>query len=444
MSEETIPGYMGFPDQGDPLSISGDRAQPADNSNFGVGGQPQEPNAATGCDNAGDCDFQQRVQPWLIACFGEMIAGDREERNHRFLEESLELVQSCGCTASEAHQLVDYVYDRDIGEPAQEVGGVMVTLAALCLANRLDMHATGETELARIWTKVEAIRAKQAAKPKHSPLPAAPNPSIDHTTGMTPEAGVQECAALPDHADILETIENAADNWQKLGYTSALAEVRDMANVGRAFLEQMPEGYSYMNCPSEIITDLQNERDEALAALSTPMTGNASAKVIQADQDAVMALLDHNDAAWWAIKTQRGDNHPLVQAFARHRVASTPTTENSAEAVERIRSQIINSPETADFMAGVPIEAAHQRERWGSTHDAGKTPFDWFWLLGYLGQKAARAAEAGDIEKALHHTISTAAALANWHAALTGADTAMRPGIADPALTSKREGASKP
>ncbi len=118
--------------------------------------------------------FQARVLPWLMACFGEMIAGDREERNHRFLEESLELVQSLGCTASEAHQLVDYVYGRDIGEPAQEVGGVMVTLAALCLANEMDMHANGETELARIWTKVEAIRAKQAAKPKHSPLPAAP------------------------------------------------------------------------------------------------------------------------------------------------------------------------------------------------------------------------------------------------------------------------------
>ena len=30
--------------------------------------------------------FQERVQPWMLACFGEMIAGDREERNHRFLE----------------------------------------------------------------------------------------------------------------------------------------------------------------------------------------------------------------------------------------------------------------------------------------------------------------------------------------------------------------------
>jgi hypothetical protein len=47
----------------------------------------------------------------------------------------------------------------------------MVTLAALCLANDLNMHLAGADELARIWTKVEAIRAKQAGKPKHSPLP---------------------------------------------------------------------------------------------------------------------------------------------------------------------------------------------------------------------------------------------------------------------------------
>ncbi|TDV04641.1 hypothetical protein [Paraburkholderia caballeronis] len=120
--------------------------------------------------------FQARVQPWLTECFGPMIAGDREERNHRFFEEATELVQSCGMTASEAHQLVDYTFGRAIGDPAQEVGGVMVTLAALCLANGLDMHAAGETELARISVPetVAKIRAKQAAKPKHSPLPQAP------------------------------------------------------------------------------------------------------------------------------------------------------------------------------------------------------------------------------------------------------------------------------
>lgn len=117
--------------------------------------------------------FQYRVKPWMDVCFGPLISGDKVERNHRFLEEALELVQSTGCTQSEAHQLVDYVYGRDIGDPAQEVGGVMVTLAALCLAQGMSMHDAGDVELARIWTKVEKIRAKQAAKPKHSPLPEA-------------------------------------------------------------------------------------------------------------------------------------------------------------------------------------------------------------------------------------------------------------------------------
>ena len=116
-------------------------------------------------------NFQCRVKPWLLECFDEIISNDKKERNHRFLEESLELVQACGCTASEAHQLVDYVFNRDIGEKYQEVGGVMVTLAALCLAQNLDMHENGEAELRRIWGKVDQIRSKQAAKPEHSPLP---------------------------------------------------------------------------------------------------------------------------------------------------------------------------------------------------------------------------------------------------------------------------------
>lgn len=108
----------------------------------------------------------------MVRCFGAKIADDTDERNHRFIEEALELVQACGATASECHQLVDYVYGRPVGEKHQEVGGVMVTLAALCLARRLDMHHCGELELGRIWKKIEQIRAKQAAKPKHSPLPA--------------------------------------------------------------------------------------------------------------------------------------------------------------------------------------------------------------------------------------------------------------------------------
>lgn len=110
----------------------------------------------------------------------------------------------------------------------------------------------------------------------------------------------------------------------------------------------------------------------------------------------------------------------------------------SIEEEQELRDRIaaleaeLNRPETADFMRGVPLEAAHQRQRWGAAHDAGKAPLDWFWLIGYLAQKAATAAIAGDLEKAKHHTISTAAAMANWHLQLSGADTSMRPGIAEP------------
>ena len=131
------------------------------------------PNPASRLQEAPDASFQARVEPWLFECFGEMIAGDKEERNHRFLEEALELVQACDCTAEEAHKLVDYVFSRPVGEKSQEVGGVHVTLAALCLAQGIDGQAAAEAELSRITQPemVERIREKQKRKPSMSPLP---------------------------------------------------------------------------------------------------------------------------------------------------------------------------------------------------------------------------------------------------------------------------------
>jgi len=118
-------------------------------------------------------NYQKRVLNWLTACFSMEICRDVTERNHRFLEEALELVQSTGCTASEAHQLVDYVFGRPPGEPFQEIGGVKVTLSALCSSIDQDEDLAAEAELTRISAPavMEKIRARQAAKPKHSPLP---------------------------------------------------------------------------------------------------------------------------------------------------------------------------------------------------------------------------------------------------------------------------------
>ncbi len=122
-----------------------------------------------------------------------------------------------------------------------------------------------------------------------------------------------------------------------------------------------------------------------------------------------------------------------------------PTDPALAEARARITEleAKLNTPELYDFAIGVVQEAAHQRERYGSQHDEGKSPLDWFWLLGFLCQKAAFAAIAGDVGKALHHCISSAAALANWHAALLNQNTAMRPGIAPPRASAARTAASE-
>lgn len=116
-------------------------------------------------------EFQDRVGDWMQECFGPTISADKVERNDRFIEEALELTQASGYSKERAHALVDYVFDRPQGEINQEVGGVMVTLAAHCLAHGISMHLAGEVELERIWTKVEQIRAKQHAKPTGSALP---------------------------------------------------------------------------------------------------------------------------------------------------------------------------------------------------------------------------------------------------------------------------------
>lgn len=117
--------------------------------------------------------FQERVRPWLHECFGREVAENRVERNHRFIEEALELVQACGCTREHALQIVEYVYGRPPGEPHQETGGVMVTLAALCLAQGICMHTAAECELERVWQKIDVIRAKQARKARDSALPGS-------------------------------------------------------------------------------------------------------------------------------------------------------------------------------------------------------------------------------------------------------------------------------
>lgn len=109
-----------------------------------------------------------------------------------------------------------------------------------------------------------------------------------------------------------------------------------------------------------------------------------------------------------------------------------------ADALQQERDQLkalLNTPEIEDFDKAVPLEAAHQVQRWTAAHDAGKNPEDWFWLVGYLAGKALSSLKAGNIEKAKHHCVSTASALRNWHAHIRSGSSVMRPGLSEEATS---------
>jgi len=121
--------------------------------------------------------FQDRVGAWMLDCFGPKVSMDRLERRDRLVEEVLELAQTLPeFTADRAHALVDYVFNRPVGVTEQEVGGVSVTLAALCFAEGISQSHWAGVELGRIERPEvrNKIRAKQASKPTGSAIPTPP------------------------------------------------------------------------------------------------------------------------------------------------------------------------------------------------------------------------------------------------------------------------------
>lgn len=128
----------------------------------------------------------------------------------------------------------------------------------------------------------------------------------------------------------------------------------------------------------------------------------------------------------WVV-FEKSEVDAMPSACIADPVYSQQTIDALQGEVSRLRA-IIDTPQSNDFLRAVSTEAEHQRQRWGSDHDAGKTPADWFWLVGYLAGKALHAHASGNVEKAEHHIITTAAALANWHLSMFGG-TDMRPGI---------------
>lgn len=163
--------------------------------------------------------LQERVGDWMQECFGPEISADKLERGDRLLEEVYELLQSGDYPVDRVAALRDYVWGREKGEPFQEVGGVMITLAAYCLAHGLDMDKAGEAEADRITRPevVKKIRAKQAAKPVGSALP------VDNGS----ETEIERLTAV--NAELLAALEAILATWDGPKYSHFMGPNIDLA-----------------------------------------------------------------------------------------------------------------------------------------------------------------------------------------------------------------------
>lgn len=121
-----------------------------------------------------ESEFQTRVARWVSECLGDAALYNQDKRACCLFEEVCELMQAAGLPTSHCIMLLDYVYNRPVGVINQEVGGVMVAMAAFCQAFNVDIGRCAEDELVRVHQRMDEIRQKDANKPANSPLPGSP------------------------------------------------------------------------------------------------------------------------------------------------------------------------------------------------------------------------------------------------------------------------------
>ena len=100
-------------------------------------------------------EHQELVADWVSRTFG--TEKNVPERARRLLEESIEVFQALGMQEAGAHDLVRHVFAKPPGRPSQELGGVFLTLLALCDALAVD---AGEIE----WRELRRVLAGDPAE----------------------------------------------------------------------------------------------------------------------------------------------------------------------------------------------------------------------------------------------------------------------------------------
>jgi len=96
-----------------------------------------------------------------------------QERVARVLEEALELAQAHDLPLYTIHRLIDRVWSRPKGDPAQELGGLGVTLLGYAEAAGLDADEQESIELARVLNvDPEKFRIKHDQKGREGVSPS--------------------------------------------------------------------------------------------------------------------------------------------------------------------------------------------------------------------------------------------------------------------------------
>lgn len=109
--------------------------------------------------------IQETVHSWCVAAFGEGQASSIAQRGLRMLEEAAELAQATGVNLEQAHQLLDYVWRRPVGQLEQELGGLGLTVLALAAAANLSAAQAEEDEVSRVLSKpLDHFRQRNQAK----------------------------------------------------------------------------------------------------------------------------------------------------------------------------------------------------------------------------------------------------------------------------------------
>jgi len=90
---------------------------------------------------------------WAESAFGRQQMLSPQIRVLRTIEEVAEFAQCVNVPKEKLHLVIDTVYDRQRGDPNQELGGIMMTANLLCMACERDPDSVFLDELERVLSK---------------------------------------------------------------------------------------------------------------------------------------------------------------------------------------------------------------------------------------------------------------------------------------------------